>query len=164
MPNASEPFVVGAGESRSARKLGGTNGTVICVKLSGADTGNQLAVLELPTVPYRGPPLHVHRVEDEWFYVLEGEHEFKIASDRFRVAPGDSVFAPRLIPHSWRNVSARPGKMLCIATPAGRLEAFFEELSVLTSSDPANVSTREALFEKYDIEIIGPPLSDDSRA
>jgi mannose-6-phosphate isomerase-like protein (cupin superfamily) len=137
---------------------------VICVKFSGADTGNQLAVLELPTAPDRGPPLHVHRIEDEWFYVLEGEHEFQVANDRFHVAPGDSIFAPRLIPHSWRNVSAGPGKMLCIATPAGRLEAFFEELSVLTSSDPANVSAKKALFEKYDMEMVGPPLADHSRA
>jgi len=164
MPNATKPFVVRAGESRTARKLGGISGTVICVKFSGVDTGNQLAVLELPTVSGWGPPLHVHRVEDEWFYVLEGEHEFQVASDRFRVAPGDSVFAPRLIPHSWRNVSARPGKMLCIATPAGQIEEFFEELSALTSSDPANVSTRKAVFEKYDMEIVGPPLADHSRA
>lgn len=163
MPNATKPFVVGAGQSRSARKLGGMSGDLICVKFSGADTGNQLAVLELPTVPDRGPPLHIHRIENEWFYVLEGEHEFQVASNRFRVAPGDSIFGPRLIPHTWRNVSARPGKMLCIATPAGGQEAFFEELSVLTSSDPDNVSARKALFEKYDMEIVGPPLVDHSR-
>ena len=160
MSNATEPFVVGAGESRSARRLGGVSGTVICVKFSGADSGNQLAVLELPTAPGRGPPLHVHRVEDEWFYVLEGEHEFQVASNRLRITPGDSIFAPRLIPHSWRNVSARPGKLLCIATPAGGIEAFFAELSALTSSDPANVSARKALFEQYDMEIVGPPLAD----
>jgi len=163
MPNITEPFVVGAGKSRSARKLGGMSGTVICVKFSGADTSNELAVLELPTVPGWGPPLHVHRIEDEWFYVLEGEHEFQVANDRFRVSPGDSIFAPRQIPHCWRNVSARSGKMLCIATPAGQLEAFFEELSALTSSDPANVSARRAVFEKYDMEIVGPPLADHSR-
>ncbi|HTP93854.1 MAG TPA: cupin domain-containing protein [Xanthobacteraceae bacterium] len=164
MPNATVPFMVGAGENRSTRKLGGLSGTVICVKFSGADTDNQLAVLELPTAPGSGPPLHVHRIENEWFYVLEGEHEFQVASDRFRVTPGDSVFAPRLIPHGWRNVGARPGKMLCIATPAGRLEAFFEELSVLASSDPTNVSAKRAVFEKYDMEIVGPPLADHSRA
>jgi len=160
MSNVTKPFVVGAGESRFARKLGGISGTAICVKFSGADTGDQLAVLELPTVSGWGPPLHVHRVENEWFYVLEGEHEFQVASERFRVAPGDSVFAPRLIPHSWRNVSARPGKMLCIATPAGRIEEFFAELSVLTSRDPSNVGARKVLFKKYDMEIVGSPLAD----
>jgi mannose-6-phosphate isomerase-like protein (cupin superfamily) len=164
MPNVTKPFVVRAGESRSASKLGGVSGTAICVKFSGTDTGGLLTVLELPTAPYRGPPLHVHRVEDEWFYVLEGEHEFQVASDRFRVAPGDSIFAPRLIPHSWRNIGARPGKMLCVATPAGRLEAFFEALSFLTSSDPANVGARKALFETYDMEMVGPPLAEHSRA
>jgi uncharacterized cupin superfamily protein len=120
--------------------------------------------LELPTAPHRGPPLHVHRIEDEWFYVLEGEHEFQVASDRFRVAPGDSIFAPRLIPHSWRNVGARPGKLLCVAKPAGRLEAFFEALSLLTSSDPTNVGARKTLFETYDMEMVGPPLADHRHA
>jgi quercetin dioxygenase-like cupin family protein len=57
--------------------------------------------------------------------MVEGDHKFQVAGDRFRVAPGDSIFAPRQIPHAWRNVNARPGKMLCIATPAGRLESFF---------------------------------------
>lgn len=160
MPNVGKPFVVGAGESRSAHKLGGVSGTTICVKFAGADTGDQLAVLELPTESGLGPPLHVHKVEDEWFYVLEGEHEFQVAGKGFRVAPGDSIFAPRLVPHTWRNVSARPGKMLCVAVPVGQLEEFFQELSVLASSDPANVGARKALFEKYDMQIVGPPLSE----
>lgn len=159
MPNAAKPFVVGAGESRSARKLGGVGGTKICVKFAANDTGNQFTVLELPTEAGRGPPLHVHHIEDEWFYVLDGEHEFQVGADRVRVAPGDSIFAPRRIPHTWRNVSAGPGKMLCIAQPAGRLEEFFEELSILASSDRNDAGARKALFENYDMEIVGPPLS-----
>lgn len=159
MASAAKPFVVGAGENRSARKLGGLGGNMISVKVSGADTGNQYAVLELPTSPDAGPPLHVHEVEDEWFYVLEGEHEFQVGRDRIRVAPGASIFAPRLIPHTWRNVSARPGKMLCIAQPAGRLEAFFEELSGIFASNPANIGGMKAVFEKYDMQVVGPPLA-----
>ncbi len=164
MPNAAKPFLVGAGESRTASKLGGLGGNMISVKVSGADTGNQYAVLELPSTPDLGPPLHVHWIEDEWFYVLEGEHEFQVACDRFRVAPGDSIFAPRLVPHTWRNISGRPGKMLCVAQPAGRLEAFFAELSVLFSSDPTNIGGMKAVFERYDMQIVGPPLASQPRS
>ena len=53
---------------------------------------------------------------------------------------------------------------ICIGHARHALEAFFEELSVLTSSDPANVSARKAVFERYDMEIVGPPLADHSRA
>jgi mannose-6-phosphate isomerase-like protein (cupin superfamily) len=159
MLNTAKPFVVGAGENRSGSKLGGLGGNMISVKVSGADTGNQYAVLEVPTTPDLGPPLHIHQIEDEWFYVLESEHEFQVGSDRVRVASGGSIFAPRLIPHTFRNVSARPGKMLCVAQPAGRIEAFFEELSVLFASNPANAGGMKAIFEKYDMQIVGPPLA-----
>ena len=40
-------------------------------------------------------PLHVHRNEDELFYVLEGEHVFRVGDEEYIVGPGGFVFAPR---------------------------------------------------------------------
>lgn len=68
------------------------------------------------------------------------------------------VYAPKLIPHAWHDVGATPGKMLVVAQPAGHLEAFAEDLEKLTADKNADPAAYEALFEKHDIEIVGPPL------
>jgi hypothetical protein len=45
----------------------------IKIKVSGADTGGAVAVLEVQTDPDFSTPVHVHHVENEWFYAIEGE-------------------------------------------------------------------------------------------
>jgi mannose-6-phosphate isomerase-like protein (cupin superfamily) len=64
-------------------------------------------------------PLHVHRNEDELFYVLEGEHVFQVGDQEFQAAPGGLVFAPRGIPHAQRRVAPRTGRILVLTSPAG---------------------------------------------
>jgi mannose-6-phosphate isomerase-like protein (cupin superfamily) len=73
-------------------------------------------------------PLHVHDNEHELFFVLEGEHVFKVGDEEFQVGPGGLVFAPRGVPHSQRRVVPRTGRILVLTAPAG-LEGFFRELA-----------------------------------
>ena len=47
-----------------------------------------------------GPPRHLHHGQDEWFYAVQGEFVFEIGSERFRLAPGDSILGPREIYHT----------------------------------------------------------------
>lgn len=150
-------FVVARGESRSPRTsvLGGQ----LLVKVSGRDTDGAYSVFEIPTAPLSGPPLHFHEIENEWFYVLEGEHDFQIGSERFRVGPGASVAAPRHVPHTWLNVGGSPGKMLAIAQPAGQLEQFFAEFAKLVAEETPDRIKISRLFEAYAMKVVGPPLS-----
>jgi mannose-6-phosphate isomerase-like protein (cupin superfamily) len=60
-------FVVACGESRSTDETGN-----IQVKVSGADTGGAFMVVEVLTAIDSGAPLHLHHIENEWFYVLDG--------------------------------------------------------------------------------------------
>jgi quercetin dioxygenase-like cupin family protein len=150
-------FVVAAGESRSAKTaaLGGE----ILVKVSGRDTEGSYAVFEIPTSPRSGPPLHLHEIEDEWFYGLEGVHDFQIGNERFRMGPGASVFAPKRIPHTWSNAGDSAGKMLAIVQPAGGLEQFFVEFArLLVAGHPDQIKVGQ-LFEKYGMKVVGPALS-----
>lgn len=73
-------------------------------------------------------PLHVHKREDELFYVLEGEHVFQVGEREHRAGPGDLVFAPRGVPHSQRRVVPRSGRVLVMTSPPG-LEGFFRALA-----------------------------------
>lgn len=74
-----------------------------------------------------GPPRHFHYEQDEWFYAIDGEFAFEVGEEKFRLKPGDSLLAPRMIPHAWAYVGEKPGTLLLAVQPAGSLEEFFYE-------------------------------------
>ena len=43
------------------------------VKVSGTDSGKQLLIYEFSVTEKGGPPVHIHRNEDEWLYILQGD-------------------------------------------------------------------------------------------
>lgn len=130
----------------------------ISVKVCGSETGGAFAVFEVPTIPFAGPPLHLHHTENEWFYTLGGEHDFQVGDKIYHLAPGGNILVPRMVPHTWQNVGDSPGRMLVFVQPAGRLEAFFALFSKLVSIGALSAATAKALFEEYDMEVVGQPL------
>lgn len=131
-------------------------GDRIVIKADGNDTGGAFAVMEGLTPPGGGPPPHRHTREDESFYVLEGTAEFTVAGEMIRASVGSYVFAPRGIPHHFRNPGTGPLRMLVIAQPAG-IERFFEEASDLAAAGPLSPEALTSLAQRYGIEILGPP-------
>ena len=89
--------------------------------------GSDILVLENTFHHKGGPALHLHMEQDEWFYVLEGEFILEVGDERFQLNSGDSVFAPRQVPHVWAYVGDAQGRMLITFTPAGNMEAFFSD-------------------------------------
>jgi quercetin dioxygenase-like cupin family protein len=76
--------------------------------------------------PGGGPPPHIHRREDETFYLIEGEIEFLLGDEKVTAGPGDFVSVPRGTVHRFRNAGAKTARMILTFTPAG-MERFFEE-------------------------------------
>jgi len=76
---------------------------------------------------------HVHRVQEETFYVLEGEGEWTIGGELIRAKPGAYVFIPPGVPHNIANVSDKPMRMIMTVSPPGH-EHYFEELADLAKS------------------------------
>ena len=99
-------FAVEAGSSRPGKSIP-VSGRRILVKVSGTDTGGSFALFEVPAGPNAGPGLHMHHVENEVFYVLEGELDVQVGTEIVRLGPGGSVYAPRLIPHTWQPAGGR---------------------------------------------------------
>jgi mannose-6-phosphate isomerase-like protein (cupin superfamily) len=91
-------------------------GVTILVRLSSEASGGAFSLFE-EVSPLADTPLHMHRDEDELFYVLEGEHVFRVGDDEFRVGPGGFVFAPRGVPHSQKRVMPGVGRELILTTP-----------------------------------------------
>jgi quercetin dioxygenase-like cupin family protein len=93
---------------------------------TGDDTNGKYALWEAIVPPGGGPPPHVHSREEEGFYILEGEITFTIDSEPLVATAGMFANMPVGVPHSFKNASNRPAKMLISVAPAGLERMFFE--------------------------------------
>ena len=143
--------IIGPGEQRVLQVLGET----ITVKIDSEQTEGRYAVIEEVSPVGGGPPLHVHRDEDELFYVLGGELELQLGDQRFRAKAGTTAFLPRDIPHTFRNVGTTPSKVLMVIIPA-RFVGFFDEVHALTKPTPEQAIE---LGKTYGLIFLPPPKS-----
>jgi quercetin dioxygenase-like cupin family protein len=123
-------------------------GEPVEVLVSGEMTGGQSATIIQTSPPGGGPPPHSHANEDETFIVLEGNYELLRAGAWIKVLSGQAVHTTRGSVHTFRNVGATTGRMLCFVTPSG-LEKYLEEISVL--SVPEDMPQVLAISERYGI-------------
>src|SRR5580765_5592921 len=93
---------------------------------TGEDTGGHYALWEAIVPRGGGPPPHVHSREEEGFFVLEGEITFTVNGEGVVAAAGTFANMPVGTPHSFKNESDRPAKMLLAVAPAGLEQMFFE--------------------------------------
>ena len=102
-----------------------------------------------------GHARHLHFNQDEWFYPVEGEFLFEVGSEKFTLEPGDSLLAPRNIPHVWAYPGSARGRILIAFAPAGKMEAFFREVTKANAMPPQD----PALWRAHGMELLGPPLA-----
>ena len=120
--------------------------------LAGGD-GAPLGLVDMVEVPAgQMAPLHVHHVEDEGFYVLEGDVTLFLPGSEVTLRPGQFFLAPRDVLHTYR-VGDRPARWLITSTPAG-FERFVAAVASLGDADPARLT---AVAAEHGIEILGPP-------
>ena len=154
-------FKISAGEGRihGHIQLKGVNSNVLDVKISGKDTDDDLAIFEQTSrSPGKGTPLHIHPMQDEIFFVQEGEYYFQVGEEKYRLNKGDSIFLPRKVPHAWTQVSEK-GKMTVILQPAGKLESFFVSMAAL-DHEPSKEEMIK-IFADNGMQVVGPPLKTD---
>jgi mannose-6-phosphate isomerase-like protein (cupin superfamily) len=127
---------------------------------TGDDTNGKYAMWEAIVPPGGGPPPHVHSREEEGFYILEGEITFMMGEQRVVATAGMFANMPVGTPHSFRNESTKPAKMLISVAPAGLEGMFFEVgVPVAQGATTAPLSTKaeiEKLLQiapRYGIEI-----------
>jgi mannose-6-phosphate isomerase-like protein (cupin superfamily)/catechol 2,3-dioxygenase-like lactoylglutathione lyase family enzyme len=101
-------------------------GDQITFLLTGEQTGGAFLLAEVSVPPGGGTPPHLHRREEETFYVMQGTLRVQIGSETVQASAGDCVYLPRGITHCFTNTGSGEAKFLMMATPAG-LEYFFVE-------------------------------------
>ena len=131
-------------------------GHEITLKLTCRETGGEYIVYEVVTPPGVGVPLHVHRHEDEFFRVLDGEFEFQLDQHIQKVTPGAMVTFPRNIPHAFRNVGTKPGRTFWTVMPGANFEKFFEELGALPADREPDMGKVTEIFNRHEIKILAP--------
>lgn len=126
------------------------------VKISGEDTAGAVAVFEQTGhTPNGGPPLHIHKDQDEWFYIVEGAYRFQVGDDEYLLGQGDTIFLPRAVPHAFIQLS-NEAKVVVTYQPAGSMEGFFKTTDSWQAPPPKEEIAR--VFEAHGMLVVGPPL------
>ena len=138
------------GETVWLRKLG------IRFMIGGEQTEGNFSLVEHPIKPRAlAAPMHTHRHEDEYTYVLEGEVGVQIGEEVLVARPGDLVFKPRGVPHAFWNATDTLARALEIISPAG-FERYFAELAPLfppANQGPLDEEAVGAVRAKYGLEM-----------
>jgi quercetin dioxygenase-like cupin family protein len=166
---AARVFGLEEGEG-NARWWGGGLATI---KVTGKETDGLYSIVEVLEPEGARAPLHLHRKEDEAFYVLEGEMTFHIGDETIKARPGSFVFGPKEVPHTY-TVDSGPARLLFLLSPPG-FEGFVEAISkpakALTlppsesesptdeddTTDEAESESFAVLEARYGCEIVGTP-------
>jgi mannose-6-phosphate isomerase-like protein (cupin superfamily) len=128
-------------------------------KTPNASSTGKFAVAYTVTIPDCGPPPHVHRHEDEVFYIIDGNFEFLVGEKTMPAPPGTLVFGARSVMHQFRCKGPGKGAFIVWAQPA-RFEKFVAEFGTPAAGivDPPPVTQGEIdklmrLCSEYGIEI-----------
>jgi mannose-6-phosphate isomerase-like protein (cupin superfamily) len=94
-------------------------------------------------------PLHLHRNDDEAWYVLEGKLCVRVGKDVVEAAAGSAVFVPRGTVHTYWNPGPGLVRYLLVMTP--NTYSLIQDIHAMTERSPVAV---RAVFEKHDSELI----------
>lgn len=108
----------------------------------------------------QGPPLHVHRVQDDTLFVLEGVLTVQVGDQVYDLGPGDFATVPPGVPHTFDNTrkDQPPVKVCNLMTPGG-FDAQFRDIAALRAAggDPAKILE---LRETHGVSMVGPTLGE----
>jgi quercetin dioxygenase-like cupin family protein len=136
-------------------------GDRVAILLDGTATNQKYTVMEATLPPNAGPPPHVHHRENETISVLSGEITFFLGDTTKLLKTGDFIFAPRGIPHHFKNTGKKDAILLETASPAG-IELFFEAVghslpdrnAIPLSPTPEDIARMVALAPSFGIDIL----------
>jgi quercetin dioxygenase-like cupin family protein len=137
--SAQSPYVLQAGEGKPLAWFDST----ITLKASSPELGATEVIIH----PGEEPPMHVHKYEDEWFYLLEGEVTFHVGGESYLGRAGAFVSFPRSMPHTF-TVESSSAHFMVMNTPGG-FERMFEMA-------PTNDEEALRAMNAVGIEVVGP--------
>jgi len=152
-----KPFAIAAGAGMPVENpVGG----VLTFKVMSDQSGGVLTAIDTVALPGEGPPLHMHRNEDEFIWILEGRFRVRLGDDMNEAAPGAFVFIPRGTPHTWQNIGDAPARFFAGTMPASiAFEQFFVRYAQLPIEQRGIEAFARLGVETQALEVLGPPLA-----
>lgn len=150
-------FMVAAAKDRNDKSISPFEGDIFDCKVSTKDTNGDIYVFESKRIKEGGPSHHYHFNQDEWWYVLQGEFLIKVGETTYQAKAGDSVFGPRMVPHSFAKVGEGEAKLLMFFQPAGKMEEFFNKMSQGVASK-MTPEEQDKFREEHGFKRVGPPI------
>jgi quercetin dioxygenase-like cupin family protein len=105
-----------------------------------------LSVLESESWEGQGPPPHIHELEDESFYVLEGRLEVLKGDEILSAQQGDFVNIPKGVLHTFKTVSSYARALVTISP--GGFEELFRLIGHPAGDEPADPNDIGAAAQK----------------
>lgn len=152
-------FKVDSGKDRNSKSISLFEGDTFDCKVSTIDSDGDIYVFESKRIKEGGPSHHYHFDQDEWWYVIQGQFLIKVGDTMHKVKAGDSVFGPRMVPHSFAKIGEGEGKLLMFFQPAGKMETFFNKISEGIAKNMSE-SEQDKLREEHGFKRVGPPIKD----
>lgn len=121
--------------------------------IDGERTGGNFSLVEHPLPPRAlGAPVHTHKNEDEYSYVLEGRIGVQLGDEVLEAGPGELVFKPRGVAHAFWNAGDEPARLLEIISPAG-FENYFREMAPLLAAPERDQAAIGEVVARYELDI-----------
>src|SRR5713101_4913647 len=95
-------------------------------------------------------PLHLHRTDDEAWYVLEGLLRVRAGNNDIELRAGSGVLVTSGTPHTYWNPGPDSVRYLLIMT--SRIYQLIQDIHAMRERTPAGL---RAVFEKHDFELLG---------
>jgi quercetin dioxygenase-like cupin family protein len=140
---ATSPYSLASGAGKSMTWFEST----ITLKASHPELG----ITEVVLHPGEEPPLHIHKNENEWLYVLDGQMTFHVAGEQYSASAGSFVSFPRDIPHTF-TIESAAARFLVVNTPGG-----FERMFELGPKTPEEAARANASLRHGDRRTASPP-------
>lgn len=131
-------------------------GDLVSVKVEGDATGDALSMIEYECPPgMPGPPLHVHRIVHEIWFILEGTVEFRVDHRTVRAGRGTTLHVSPGTAHSFTNVGEGTARWIGIFSP-GRYVRLVEEIGKAfpPGGGPPDGGKVLAAGREWDMEIV----------
>jgi quercetin dioxygenase-like cupin family protein len=127
-------------------------------KATAEQTGGGFSLVEAVCPPGYASSLHIHYLEDEAAYVLEGRMTFFIGRQQVKAVAGSYVYLPRGIAHGFRVPGDAPARMLCFSIPACASLACPPGTAPSSPLGPGvgHIETLADLAARYKIDVLGP--------
>jgi mannose-6-phosphate isomerase-like protein (cupin superfamily) len=125
-------------------------GLNITMKTDGKSTHDAYSLFEY-AIPAEtnGPPPHVHTREDESFICLAGRLDVHLGGTDYVLEPGDYLFLPRDVVHTFNNSYNDEARVISVVSPAG-LERYYQALAELPPG-PKDINVLKSIMADFGI-------------